>query len=187
VVVRRVEEPSYPDLLTIWDTRRAELAEASPARRKGGGDSVVAALARGDVVGYLAYHEDVPVGATLVVPRTVNPLTGALSVTVEQLYVAPAYRRLGVARQLLLAVASSAEAQEAGHVVSMVPGHLREANRFFARLGFTATVVRRVSTTAALRRRLTTEGGRLPALNGVLQRRRSARRRSTGAQQPVPR
>ena len=35
-----------------------------------------------------------------------------------------------------------------------VPGQHREANRFFARLGFSSQVVRRVTTTGALRRRL---------------------------------
>ena len=65
-------------------------------------------------------------------------------VTVEQLWVAPDARRGGVAKALLTAVLDLAERSGCEVVTSNVPTPSREANRFFARLGFGSVVTRRV-------------------------------------------
>lgn len=65
-------------------------------------------------------------------------------------------RRQGVGRALAAAAAAHAEAAGMEQLaVSVVPAD-REANRFYARLGFAPVVVRRVTQVAALRRKLAT-------------------------------
>ena len=55
----------------------------------------------------------------------------------------------------------------------------REANRFFARLGFSSQMVRRVTTVSALRRRLGQDEPRHHSIEALLHRRRSLRARAT--------
>ena len=55
-------------------------------------------------------------------------------------------------------------------IVGNVPAQSREANRFFARLGFGSVIVRRATSTAALRRRL--RPGAKPERFEALRRRR---------------
>ena len=81
---------------------------------------------------------------------------------------------MGVAKALLTSALAAAEQAGCEHVVSNVPTSSRDANRFFARLGFNSMVVRRVVPTTHLRRKLA------PETSGsgyeLLRRRRSLRR-----------
>ena len=111
---------------------------------------------------------------------TTSPLSGLIdapSVSVDQLYVVPESRRSGVAHALLSRAAGFAETLGCEQVATCVPAQAREANRFFARLGFSSYVVRRVTPTSALRRRLAGVEPRA-GLDQVLSRRRSLRARA---------
>lgn len=112
-----------------------------------------AALRRPGVQSFVAELDGTPVGYVV---TTDNPfgLSPTPEIAIEQLYVAPEARRHGVAKALLGAVLSWAERSGCEVVVSNVPTASREANRFFARLGFGSAVTRRVVTTSTLRRRL---------------------------------
>ena len=69
-------------------------------------------------------------------------------------------------------------AQQLGgpQIISCVPSSSRDANRFFARLGFASVVTERTTTPAALRRRLAGPG--LTTVSDAVRLRRSLRARS---------
>ncbi|HNV41534.1 MAG TPA: GNAT family N-acetyltransferase, partial [Ornithinibacter sp.] len=76
----------------------------------------------------------------------------------------------------LAAVLSTAERSGCEVVVSNVPTASRDANRFFARLGFASVITRRVVSTSALRRKLAPES--VETGHELLRRRRSLRSRA---------
>jgi GNAT superfamily N-acetyltransferase len=78
-------------------------------------------------------------------------------VLVSLLFVRTAARRRGVGQALLNEAVLLAEAAGTDEVAVSVPPQLREAHRFFARLGFSPVSTRRVTTASALRRRLGTD------------------------------
>jgi len=80
---------------------------------------------------------------------------------------------------LLSAAATYADRLGADQIACAVPAQGRDANRFFARLGFAPDVMQRVTTTSALHRKLATGDEPHPALDRLLQRRRSLRARAT--------
>lgn len=133
------------------------------------------ALQRPGVQAFIAHLEGEPAGYVI---TTDNPfgLAPSPEVAIEQLWVTPDARRHGVAKQLLGAVLAAAERAGCEQVVSNVPTTSREANRFFARLGFGSTVTRRVVATGTLRRRIAPE----TADTGLelTRRRRSLRQRA---------
>ncbi|MEO6020413.1 MAG: GNAT family N-acetyltransferase [Knoellia sp.] len=145
------------------------------------------ALARPDVFAHVARIDSSPVGFVV---TTENPfgLQPEPEIAIELLFVEPAARRHGVARALLTAVASLAERSGSEVVVSNVPTQSREANRFFARLGFSSVLVRRVVGTSQLRRRLAPQGhagsvghAGQAAVEHLIRRRRSLRTVATRA------
>ena len=150
----------------------AETRVASEAR-------VAAALSRDDVRALLALVDEKPVGYIVLSRRPMSFLIDTPCVSIEQIFVAREARRSGAARVLVNAAALYADRLGAEQIASTVPSQAREANRFFARLGFSSFVVRRVTTTSALRRRLAAGEESHPALDLVLQRRRSLRAQAT--------
>jgi ribosomal protein S18 acetylase RimI-like enzyme len=105
-------------------------------------------------------------------------------VSIDMLFVLPDLRRQGVAKALLTASARYADQRGVEHVTSVVPAQDREANRFFARLGFGSETVRRVTTSGALQRRLAREGATRYSMEQVLQRRRDVRTRLSRTHPP---
>lgn len=107
--------------------------------------------------------------------------SGVLDLTptmhVSHLIVARRVRRRGVGRALLAATVHLAEERGTDRIVVAASSVSREANRYFARLGFAPLVVQRVATTAGLRRSLglSDRPSRLAAL-----RRSRARTMSSG-------
>ncbi len=105
------------------------------------------------------------------------------AVHLTHLVVHPDHRRRGVGHALLAAAAAYAEESSVEQLVVSVPPALREAHRFFARLGFVPLVSRRVATVSVLRRRLAEGGGsRLDAL--VRRRTIAVRRRGERGRRP---
>lgn len=76
------------------------------------------------------------------------------AVQLTHLVVADGHRHHGVGRSLIAAAVAWAEEIGADDVVASVGTTMREANRFYARLGFAPLVVRRVASVPSLRRRL---------------------------------
>jgi ribosomal protein S18 acetylase RimI-like enzyme len=97
---------------------------------------------------------DAVIGAAVFGAETAGGLLDAPSVYVSHLIVAPAHRKRGAGRALVAAAAGYAEERGIDSVVVGVTPTGRDANRFFARLGFAPQVMRRVAPVPALRRAL---------------------------------
>ena len=97
----------------------------------------------GELVGMLAAGRD-----------ELNAVDTTPVLHVTHLLVMPACRRRGVGRALLSAAVQVAEELGVEHLVASAAASSREGNRYLARLGFAPVVVRRVASTAMLRRSL---------------------------------
>jgi GNAT superfamily N-acetyltransferase len=119
------------------------------------------------------------VGMACFICRPMGPFVEAPVVQIDYLHVRSEFHRRGVGRALVGAAASYAEDVGADHVSVNVFPQLRDANRFYAKIGFTPMVVRRVASVQTLRRGLGLEvaDGRRRA--GMLARRRSVRARAS--------
>ncbi len=189
VDVRRAALADVEDLVTLWGRAREELIRGS--RGLGAGapeqlrDRVAAALEGGGMQVVIARWSGRPAGYALMRLATLTPLLDGPSLHVEHLFVDSEFRRHGVARALLAAVAGTAERHGVDQIVTSAPPSSRDTHRFLARLGFSPLVVRRVVGTAVLRRRLAGESRR-GALEDLLSRRRSMRARTGwGGNHPV--
>ncbi|MHB1614632.1 MAG: GNAT family N-acetyltransferase, partial [Actinomycetes bacterium] len=80
------------------------------------------------------------VGFAVMSHQSVAAFLDTEAVHVHVLNVDPEYRRRGVGRTLLASAATYAEQTGAEHVIASVDPTAREANRFFARLGFSPFV-----------------------------------------------
>jgi len=137
----------------------------------------------------LAVDEDSaePLGMAVLGVDPASALLDLPAVSVTHLLVAPAHRGRGAGRALVAAAVGYADERGMDHVIVGVSTTGREANRFFARLGFAPLVVRRIAAVSALRRTLgltdLVAEGRADAV-----RRRSLRRgRALTAPLPRPR
>ena len=184
ISVRRVTPELEGEFTALCITAHLEAGAGSAARvtpegRVASEGRVAVALARDDVRAYLAVVDEHPVGYIVLSRRPLSFLSDSQCVSIEQIYVAPDARRGGAARALVSSAATYADRLGAEQIASSVPAQGREANRFFARLGFSSYVVRRVTTTSALHRKLATGEEPHPALDQLLQRRRSLRAQAT--------
>ena len=92
---------------------------------------------------------------------------------IDYLHVRPAYHRRGAGRALVAAAAAFCEEIGAEHVVVNVFPQVREANRFYAKLGFSPLVVRTGrASVSTLRRTLAADSAEQGRRAGVLARRR---------------
>lgn len=177
--VRRVEQALCPTVLDLWTSYRVEAGMSPDAAARTASEAAVrTALAGTDVTAFVAFVEGRPAGLAVVSDPSGNPFAEANALTLDLLYVLREERRHGVARALMAAATAYADRAGADQVVSNVPGKGRDANRFFARLGFTPMSTRRLVTTTVLHRRLVGEAGTGHSLDRVLARRRSARIRA---------
>jgi len=109
-------------------------------------------------------------GMALLTVASANALLDLRAVHMSHAVVADRHKRRGAGRALVAAATSFAEEQGIEQlVVSVHPGS-REANRFFARLGFAPLAVRRTAPVAAVRRRLSQAETR-PVAEHVVRRR----------------
>ncbi|WP_270889457.1 GNAT family N-acetyltransferase [Pedococcus sp. 5OH_020] len=182
ISVRRVTKDEEGSFTELWRSARVE-GGTSPevAARAAAEGRIASALQRDDVRAYLAVGDGRPLGFAVAATSPFSALTEAPCVTIDQLYVVPEARKHGVARHLLGAVTLYADSRGCEQIGCNIPAQHREANRFFARLGFTPQVVRRITTVAALRRRLGTDEQRQHTLEALLHRRRSLRARATAS------
>jgi len=97
---------------------------------------------------------EVVIGMTMLVPDVLALLSEHRVAHVTHLLVGARYRRRGGGRALLTAAVGYAEEHGYDQIVVGVSPHSREANRYFARLGFVPMVTQRLASTAMLRRSL---------------------------------
>jgi GNAT superfamily N-acetyltransferase len=179
VDVRRVDEALREPFIELWIEHRIESGTTPEAARRLAADGTLdSALDRPDICAFIAHVDGTPAGYVVVADSTRSPLVDAPCVSISMLHVLPQYRRGGVATALLATTARYADRVGAGHVASLVPAHDREANRFFARIGFAPETIRRVTSVATLQRRLTGEAPSRRPVAQVLQRRRDLRARA---------
>jgi ribosomal protein S18 acetylase RimI-like enzyme len=98
--------------------------------------------------------QDRIVGLLVARPDELGALDQVSALQVSHVIVRQSVRRRGVGRALLAAVVHVAEERGYERIVVAVTSGSREANRYFARLGFAPVVTQRAATTATLRRSL---------------------------------
>lgn len=183
--VRRVDTALYAPFIDLWVAHRIETGSTPEvAERLAQDGTLQSALERPDVSAFIALLDGAPAGYIVLGDTTRSLLVDSPSVSIDMLFVAPDLRRQGVAKALLSASARYADRQGAEHITSIVPAQDREANRFFARLGFASETVRRVTSSATLQRRLSRGASTRYSLEQVLQRRRDVRSRLTHSRPP---
>jgi ribosomal protein S18 acetylase RimI-like enzyme len=122
-------------------------------------------------------------GMALFTVASASPLVDCPAVHVSHVVVADRHKRRGAGKALVAAAAAYAEQRAVEQlVVSVHPGS-RDANRFFARLGFAPLAVRRVAPVGVVRRRLA--GPQVGVLDGVVQRRPRRGRRTPVSAVPL--
>ena len=160
--VRSVDGQSMlREVASLWMTQRVDQGMSPEAATRAAADGRLReALGRADVRAWVARVDGTAVGYAI---TSENPfgLSTQPEVAIDQIFVDRRARRHGVARALLTTVVAHAERRGSEVIVSNVPAQSREANRFFARWGFSSVVVRRVVSTSVLRRRLTITGSTL--------------------------
>jgi GNAT superfamily N-acetyltransferase len=189
--VRPATPDDLPALLTLWQELREaggrtareslhvvvdDAKERLTAALRDPGCRVVVALEADDIV-----------GMAVLCLTSLGPLTTLHAVQLNHVVVAKSHRKRGVGHALVAAAAAYADETGAEQVIVGVNPTLREANRFYARLGFTPAVVRRVAPVAVLRRRLSAPEHPVAALEELTRKRlitrprRGSRRRLSGA------
>lgn len=177
IVVETVEPDHADCLVGLWLSGRVEQGGSLDAASRYAADGrVTTALRRPEVRAFVATRDGVPLGYVVLTERMFG-LSDSPDLAIDQLFVAKEARRQGVARQLLATAVAQAERTGNDRIISYVPAQDREANRFFARLGFGSSVLRRATTTSALRRKIL-GGADVSAFDSVLRRRRTLRAQS---------
>ena len=182
--VRPAEPADVPKLAELClEARRESLVGnqvCSPEAEVIGRQLSALAGAPGGVV-LVAQSDEGLVGLLLGRIAGPNPFTDATSLAVEAVYVAPDQRRRGVGHALMSgATAVAEEAGVADVFAAPIPG-ARGMQRFFVQLGFTPAASHRVTSLAALRRRLASDGPRVGrrsvhrSLEDLIARRRQSR------------
>lgn len=127
----------------------------------------------------IAYDGDDIAGCAVVRVVQPDPLSPTRVLQFSNAVVAARHRRRGIGHSLVGAAADYADRHGVDHVAAGVYPSLREASRFFARLGFAPVLLERVAPVTVLQRRLA------PATNRLSDER--ARRRRLRAAMPSSR
>jgi ribosomal protein S18 acetylase RimI-like enzyme len=190
--VRPATAADLPALVAIGAELREQLLPAGdPAMRVRGTSPATRGLLEPRYVEALADPDrhlvvvvgpdDKPLGMALFCVGSANALLDHAAVHMSHSMVADRYKRRGAGKALVAAAAAFAEERGIEQIVVSVSPGSREANRFFARLGFAPLAVRRVAAVPVVRRRLASPEAR--TLESVVQRlhRRGGRHSATAA------
>jgi N-acetylglutamate synthase-like GNAT family acetyltransferase len=192
VSAREAVAADIPELLDLFDQLRA----AGPRRsvsmpsdpsmmREAAAERFAAVIADPHERLLVAEDGEGLAGMVLCSIGTSSTLATAPAVVLSHLTVAANSRRGGVGRVLVAAATQWAEECDVDHVRVAVYASSREANRFFARLGFAPVSVNRVAPVAGLRRILGAEVPAAEADSGDSARRRRLRLGITGGRTPT--
>ncbi len=192
VSAREAVAADIPQLLDLFDQlraagpRRSVSMPSDPAlMREAAAERFAAVIADPQQRLLVAEDRDGLAGMVLCSIGTSSTLATAPAVVLSHLTVAANSRRGGVGRVLVAAATQWAEECDVDHVRVAVYASSREANRFFARLGFAPVSVNRVAPVAGLRRIL---GAEVPAAEADSEdgaRRRRLRLGITGGRTPT--
>jgi len=158
VVTRIAVTDDVPVLYALWQElsevgARAEKA-VNPVVTPDISERLADAIQRPDCRVVLAFVDDEPAGMAMFQAVQPDPLSDSTVLRMIHVVVGAAYRRRGVGHALVAAAADIADELGIEHVSVGVYPSLREASRFYARLGFAQVMVQRVVPTTMLRRRL---------------------------------
>ena len=158
VVTRIAVTDDVPVLLALWRElsqvgARAEKA-VNPVVTPDIAERLADAIRRPDCRVVLAFVDDAPAGMAMFQAVQPDPLSDSTVLRMIHVVVGSAHRRRGVGHALVAAAADVADELGIEHVSVGVYPSLREASRFYARLGFAQVMVQRVVPVAMLRRRL---------------------------------
>ena len=177
--VQRVDESLHSPFIELWIAHRVEGGTTPEAAQRLALDGTLRnALCRNDICAFIAFVDDRPAGYVVLADSTRSLLVDSPCVSIDMLFVHSDLRRQGVGRALLTAASRYADRQGCEHLASAVPAGDRDANRFFARLGFAPETVRRVASAATLQRKLAGEPRSQRVSLDLLQRRRDLRARA---------
>lgn len=183
VLVRPFASADCDAVLQMWEELRQNTGRTgtlAPVPSQARLRQVMAELAEDDAYrAVVAALDGEVVGMAVFTGRPLGPFLETRVVQIDYLHVKAAFHRRGVGRALVAAAAAYADELGSEHVAVNVLPHVREANRFYAKIGFTPLVVRRVASVATLRRSLGLEAPVRSSRAGLLARRRSVRARAT--------
>jgi GNAT superfamily N-acetyltransferase len=163
VSVRPATEADLEAMLSLWFSLRAVRRDGvvsrgckdpSPAVVMGAEERLREVIHSPKCRIVVAETESGVVGMAMLSDTFIGQLMEMPAVQLTHLVVAEGQRRRGVGRALLSGAVAWAEEVGADEIVASVLPSLREANRFYARLGFAPLVTRRVVPVATLRRNL---------------------------------
>lgn len=156
VVPLRPEDPdAFAHFAEIWVSRRVDSGLSAEGARRAVSDGRLAEMVFRDHVSVLlAYHCGRHVGYAWTSRQVLSAHLDAPSLSIDDLFVLPESRGVGIGRALLTASASEAQREGVEQITCSVPSQARDSNRALARLGFAATYTRRVSPASGLLRRL---------------------------------
>ena len=199
VRVREATSADLPSMLALGDELREQVLPLSePAPRSRTNKTVTGAArdalearyleALGDPARHLVLavgDKDDVLGMAIFSVGSANALLDLPAVHVSHAVVSDRHKRRGAGKALVAAAAAFAEERGLDQLlVSVHPGS-RDANRFFARLGFAPLAVRRVASVSVVRRRLA--GPHLSAVDAVVRRRARGVRSALPVALPVAR
>jgi predicted N-acetyltransferase YhbS len=160
VRVRPAEVADLPSLLKLIEVTDLQLGAAGArqlqADTRANLPERLATILTADESTVLVAVDDLGeiVGLVVVSEGDIAAITDVPALHISHLLVVPGHRRRGVGRALLAASVHLADQRGIEHVVATAVSGSRDANRYLARLGFAPLVVRRIATTATLRRTL---------------------------------
>jgi GNAT superfamily N-acetyltransferase len=174
-----VGEDDLAVVLQMWDELRAASIRGGPLAPAPSEERLresLGGMSPDDYQAVVAELDGEVVGMACFITRPMGPFVDTPVLQIDYLHVRPAFHRRGAGHALIAAAAARAEEAGVEHVSVNVFPQLREANRFYAKIGFTPMVVRRVAPVATLRRRLGSDVVERGRRAGLLARRRSALR-----------
>jgi GNAT superfamily N-acetyltransferase len=179
---RAATAADIPVLVGLWRELREVGGRAeramNPTSVSDIGERLLAAITSRHCRVVLAGAEGEPAGMAVLRVVRPDPLSDSRVVQIAHVVVQPGMRRRGVGHALVAAAAEFADECGLEHVAAGVYPSLRDASRFYARLGFAPVVLQRVAPVAIVRRRLGTDTGSF-RFDDVVRRRNRLRR-------PVP-
>jgi GNAT superfamily N-acetyltransferase len=157
MVTRIATHDDLPVLLTLWDELRqvggrAERA-VNPLTAVDVRARMLEVLADPMCRVVIAASDGLPAGMAILQVTRPDPLSDAQLIKVAHIVVSRANRHRGVGHALISTAADFAAERHVDHVAVSVYPSLRDANRFYARLGFAPVAVRRIAPVSVLRRR----------------------------------
>jgi GNAT superfamily N-acetyltransferase len=122
VIVRPFEDQHEVALMDLFVEGRVEAGGSSEAAlRIASAGGLTTVLRRPEVTAFLAFVDDTPVGYLVLSDTLAGPFADSPCTAIDQLFVSAAWRRHGVARQLVATAAAHADRVGAESIISRGP------------------------------------------------------------------